>query len=28
MSASVMLGQPDPAFGRPGCKLVPGIHVF
>ncbi len=23
-----MPGQPRPAFGRPGCKLVPGIHVF
>jgi hypothetical protein len=23
-----MPGQPGPAFGRPGCKLVPGIHVF
>jgi hypothetical protein len=20
-----MPGQPGPAFGRPGCKLVPGI---
>jgi uncharacterized protein len=23
-----MPGQPGPAFGRPGCKLVPGIHAF
>jgi hypothetical protein len=24
----VMPGHPGPAFGRPECKLVPGIHVF
>jgi len=24
----VMPGPPGPAFGRPECKLVPGIHVF
>ena len=23
-----MSGHPGPAFGRPECKLVPGIHVF
>ena len=23
-----MPGHPGPAFGRPECKLVPGIHVF
>ena len=23
-----MPGQPGPAFGWPGCKLVPGIHGF
>ena len=25
---SVMPGHPGPAFGRPECKLLPGIHVF
>ena len=25
--ASVVPGQPGPAFGRPGRKLVPGIHA-
>jgi hypothetical protein len=24
----VMPGHPGPAFGRPKCKLVPGIHVL
>jgi len=24
----VMPGHPGPAFGRPECKLVPGIHVL
>ena len=23
-----MPGHPGPAFGRPECKLVPGIHDF
>jgi len=23
-----MPGHPGPAFGRPECKLVPGIHVL
>jgi hypothetical protein len=23
-----MPGHPGPAFGRPACKLLPGIHVF
>jgi hypothetical protein len=23
----VMAGQPGPAFGRPGCKLVPAIPL-
>jgi hypothetical protein len=23
-----MAGQPGPAFGQPGCKFVPAIHVF
>jgi len=23
-----MSGQPDPALGRPGYRLVPGIHDF
>ncbi len=26
--STVMPGQPGPAFGRPGYKLVPGIYVF
>ena len=25
---AVMLGHPGPAFRRPECKLVPGIHAF
>ena len=25
---AVMPGHPGPAFGRPECKLVPGIHVL
>src|SRR5207247_1591621 len=25
---AVMPGHPGPAFGRPECKLVPGIHAF
>ena len=25
---TVMAGQPGPAFGRPGRKLVPAIHDF
>ncbi len=24
---SVMAGQPGPAAGRPGCKLVPAIPI-
>jgi hypothetical protein len=24
----IMPGHPGPAFGRPKCKLVPGIHLF
>jgi hypothetical protein len=27
-SIFVMPGQPGPAFGRPGCELDPGIHLF
>jgi len=27
-STGVMPGHPGPAFVRPECKLVPGIHVF
>jgi hypothetical protein len=25
---TVMPDHPGPAFGRPECKLVSGIHVF
>jgi hypothetical protein len=28
MLSGVTPGQQGPASGRPGCKLVPGIHVF
>jgi hypothetical protein len=28
MPYAVMPGYPGPAFGRPKCKLVSGIHDF